>query len=210
MTMFFKNLFRPNKINKIIDELKEQRNAVNEFINNYDPYNYYYCTRQHTKCNSEGLLAWEKDADLKIVKANKKANEFAHRFSHSTKAKGSILNKTNTEVFDWKNDEQNTFGQISHLTDLYVMDSKKPGRFFEFGYKENDMFLLDVYKIPLFDNEIFTGLSCTGIDITKKQTDILDLVVFYLRVGIATRIDSGISKDLAVYLIEERRKKQRK
>ena len=55
----------------------------------------------------------------------------------------------------------------------------------------------DPYQTPYCSN---------ALDISDRESDVVDLLQFYMSMGIAERLDSGESKSVAAYLIKDRRK----
>jgi len=69
-----------------------------------------------------------------------------------------------------ENPEWHTFGQICVDSDHVVLNSGKPGRFEEFGNVQGRFLLLDVHKVPLFDeNGEMVGTVGCARDITEER-----------------------------------------
>ena len=192
---------------RIIRELEFERKAVKEYLRSHDPYQTQYCSIQHGRCLSCGLMAWEKDAEHRYTAVNEKHLKVFYDMSSGEKK--DVIGKTDKElIIAWreKTGKENTFGEMCVSTDGYVMDVEEPCRFFEFGYRLGKPLLLDVFKSPIMINGKFMGTRGNALNISDRESDAVDLLQFYMSMGIAERLDDGGPRAVAVYLVRDRRK----
>jgi len=200
-------IYKDDRLKKLVKELDNSQKYTKEFLRNNDPYSAYYCTIRQEKCASCGLLVWEKDSNHRYITAN----DVHLDIFYQRKDIKEVIGKTDEELIKkWREETgiENTFGEMCISTDEYIKRIKQPTRFFEFGYRAGKPLLLDVFKTPLFnDKGEFIGSNGNALDLSSRESDIVDLLQFYMSIGIAKRLDSGKTKSVATYLISDRRKR---
>jgi len=192
---------------RIIKELEIERLAVIEYLRQHDPYETAYCSIQESQCTSCGLLVWEKDDKHRYTAVN--ARHLNVFYDLPISKKNQIIGKTDEELITTWRDQtgcENTFGEMCVSTDDYVKLAGEPCRFFEFGYKLGKPLLLDVFKRPIVLDGNFIGTHGNALDISDRESDVVDLLQFYMSIEIAVRIDGGCGGAVAAYLIKDRKK----
>ena len=192
---------------RIIKELEFERKAVKEYLRSHDPYQTPYCSVQHGRCLSCGLMAWEKDEKHRYTMVNDK--HMCSFYGLEPSEKIEIIGKTDADlILAWreKTGEENTFGEMCVSTDGYVKKVEEPCRFFEFGYRSGKPLLLDVFKSPIMINGNFTGTRGNALNISDRESDAVDLLQFYMSMGIAERLDDGGPRAVAAYLVRDMHK----
>lgn len=194
-------------LERLEKELKEESKYLKEFLRNHDPYLTDYCTIQHERCSSCGLLAWEKDSEHRYVSANDR--HLKAFYDLKAGQQDHLIGQTDAELItEWRERTglENTFGEMCVSTDVYVAEAMRPRRFFEFGYRDGNALLLDVFKSPIIIDGKFQGTRSNALNISDRESDIYDLLQFYMSIGVAKRLDGGKHKDVAAYLIRDRQK----
>ena len=147
--MFFQNRSSadPEKIKKI---LQNQQDAIRKYVELNDSRK--FCTVQNGPCTALDFFSWKKDKNHLYINAN-----FAHCIEFFRMPKECMELIRGKADIDLVNDYRertgkiHSFGELCVGSDDIVKASKKPGHFIEIGYIDTDLFLLDVYKVPLFD-----------------------------------------------------------
>jgi hypothetical protein len=190
-------------IQTIADQAEQRLIAIDNFVSLYDPMTERFCSLRNDRCASCGLMFWEKDQDHRYMIANKEyCEEFYKRYYPTG---GLLIGKTDSELIaTWQLEAkvENTFGDICTATDDYIKQAMKPVRFFEFGYINGKSMLLDIVKSPFFRNDKFVGSIGTAIDCSDRESEMVDLLQYYMSLEEAFRIDNGSKKDVAAYVVE--------
>ena len=206
------HMIKPDpRIDKLLAELALQKKAIDKFTIDYDPYENYFCTYKNGKCQSKGVLMWKKDKDLKIISANKAAENFGLGLAPDFKLikKKEYKGKTTEKIFSHRDNGEMSQGDLSVISDNYVRETKKPARFFIFNARDNEEFLLDTHKVPIYNAEFhFLGIDCSGTNEIHRRKDIIDLLEFYLTSNMAERLDTGKTFKSALFVIKDRRQSQ--
>ncbi len=206
---FFKKLFKPSeKLNMLVSDINNQKQAVDHFIQNNNLLSNKYCSLKDGKCCSTEVLYWEKNEKHQYVKANGvHCNVF---FDISFNDIDSIIGKTDVDmIVKYRaSGKQHTFGELCISTDEYMKENLKRCRFFEFGYKEGQPLLLDITKTAIVDeNNNFKGTKGYAINLSHNENDVVTLLNIFLEKGIAVRLDNkNPDNKVASYLIKENHK----
>ena len=194
----------PERIRK---EMEKERESVKEYLRQYDPYLTHYCSVQHDRCSSCGLMVWEKDREHRYTAANDRHLEVFYQLRPEDRSK--IIGRTDAELIEeWRLEtgDENTFGEMCVSTDEHVKNRMMPFRFFEFGYRHGKSLLLDVFKAPIIIHGEFVGTRGNALNVSDRESDIYDLLQYYMSIGIAEKLGTGDRRDVAAYLIKDRRK----
>ena len=207
-----KNAFNYKSHLKSIEEIskkaEEQREAIDLFMSRYDPTIEKFCSLRNDRCISCGLMFWEKDINHRYTTANEEHCENFYKLSFPDCKK--IIGSTDAELMkDWNKNSGiiNTFGTLCVSTDEYIKTHMKPTRFFEFGYRGEEALLFDICKSPIIKNGVFAGSYGTAVDVSMRESEMVDLLQYYMSTNQAFRLDHGEKKDIAAYLIMNNNKK---
>ncbi|MFP4469104.1 MAG: PAS domain S-box protein [Bacteroidales bacterium] len=151
-----------------IDRLKEEKRKLAEENLHYKRlYNLFDAVIRNIPD-----MIWAKDLDKKYILANE---EICRKLLHVRDTLEPIgktdlffaerERNSKPEIADW-----HTFGEICSDSDTAVMESKKSGRFDEFGNIRGEFLYLDVHKAPLYnqDNEMI-GTVGIARDVTREK-----------------------------------------
>jgi len=215
MKKILRKLFGPSeRVSKLAREIEEQQQAVERFLQQHNPTIVPYCNLRYSACFSCGLMYWEKDAEHRCTTANEAhCNTF---FDLSYKDAHSIIGKTDVELItEYRRHQPHTFGELCFSSDNYVQrnyqehGSAKPTRFFEFGFKNESPLLLDVTKTAITDSDgRFVGTRGHALDWSTRPDEAIELLQVLLKKGVAEKLYSGGSQNVACYLIRDRRRNQ--
>ena len=207
-----KNAFNYKSHLKSIEEIskkaEEQREAIDLFMSRYDPTIEKFCSLRNDKCISCGLMFWEKDINHRYTTANEEHCENFYKLSFPDCKK--IIGSTDAELMkDWNKNSGiiNTFGNLCVSTDEYVKIHMRPTRFFEFGYRGDETLLFDICKTPIIKDGKFAGSYGTAIDVSMRESEMVDLLQYYMSTEQAFRLDAGKKRDIAAYIILTKNKK---
>jgi hypothetical protein len=117
---FLKKIFGPSKrIRRLAQEIDQQSQAVNRFLESFDPVAVPYYSGLNL------LLYWEKDKDHRYINANP-----AHCTIFFNLPIPYILGKTDPEIIKKirEKGEQHTFGELCFSSDEYVKNNYRPGQ----------------------------------------------------------------------------------
>jgi hypothetical protein len=206
----YHTIYKDDKLQKLINELETEQKYTKEFLRNHDPYSEYYCTLRHDKCASCGLMVWSKDKDHRYITANDAHLQKIYGIDYCQLE--SIVGKTDKELAqkwsDINGEKEHTYIHDTFSTDDYIKETGQPARFLKFGYRNGKVFMLDIFKKPLLsDSGEFLGSVGNALDISNRESDIVDLLQYYMSIGIAKRLDKSKSKDVATYLFKNIQKK---
>ena len=195
-------------IDHLVIEHEKQKKEIDDFLRQYDPYLNRYCSISHDKCTSCGIMTWKKDDEHRYIDANFQHLETFFDLQPNQKIK--ILGKTDAElIIQWRIDNPHTnftFGEMCVSTDDYVKNKGEACRFFEFGYKYDKPLLLDVFKKPVYDGDDFVGTEGNAFDCSDRESDMYDLLQYYMTTESAVRLGDTHSKRVAAYFIKDRQR----
>ena len=200
----FSILESDKRINKIINDIEENRKEIELYIKNFDPLTTHYCSIRHAVCASEeSLLVWAKDSNHRYITANEvHLRVFYSKTLHQLE---EIIGNTAAELVEEyrESGKEHTFGELCLSTDEIVERELKPMRFFELGYKDGRPLLLDVWKKPLINHDAeFRGSIGRAINMSDREADVYELLHHYIRHNMAIRLDTaGLNSDSAIYEI---------
>lgn len=195
-----------SKIKALIERVNEQEKAIAEYVLTFERYSGKipeYCTVQGGFCTSTGMMLWEKDLNSQYTYMNMRhCNEF---YNLPYSELNHLLGKTSAELLNElnkKEGEENTFGKICRQSDRFVIESKQLSRFWEMGYVNGKIFILDVKKQPLYEkNGDLKGVRGWATSLTDRECEVKTLIEIYLKNGIATRLDKDYDNGSACYVI---------
>lgn len=194
------------KLKKLQSSIMKQQADIARYMENIDQYEGRipeYCTINGGECTSTGLLMWEKDLNHRYTYANMR---HCNDFYHLPVAKlNRIIGKTDSELiseFITRTGMENTFGEMCISTDEYALIKNKLCRFWEVGYVNNKILILDVRKQPLLDeNNKIKGTRGWASNLSDRECEMKTLIEIYLKNGMAERLDISKGKGVASYLI---------
>jgi hypothetical protein len=196
-----------NKLEKLQERLLTQKYTIDAYLDQLskqDRNRLEWCTVHDRECMSTGLLMWEKDLEHRYTFANAR---LCNDFFHTSLANVSrIIGRTTSEViedFKGRTGFSNTFGNICVTSDDYVLKQKKPCRFWEIGYINDKIFILDATIKPVKRNEKIIGTAGWALNQSSKECEIKSLLEMFLKNGEAERLNP-YSEDVAVYHITKK------
>lgn len=195
-----------SRIKELQTKIEEQQRSINEYVVNLDRYQGKipeYCTIQGGVCTSTGVLLWEKDLEHRYTYMNMRhSNEF---FNTSYADYKKLLGKTDYELITQhveQTGKENTFASICIHSDQYILKNKQLSRFWEIGYVNSEIVILDTMKQPLFDSKgKIKGTRGWASLLSERECEIKTLIEIYLKLGTACRIDDEYDNGSACYLI---------
>ena len=123
-------------------------------------------------CHHAPDMIWAKDLECRFLFANRAICErlLIAKDPYEPIGKTDLFfaerqRREHPDRQDW-----HTFGEVCLNSDRVVLDSRQPGRFEEFGNVQGKYLLLDVHKVPLFDDngEMVGTVGCAR-DITEER-----------------------------------------
>lgn len=198
--------FTGSKIKKLQSDLVKQEETITHYVESFSVNGGRipeYCTILGGDCTSTGVLLWEKDLENKYTYANMRhCNDF-YQISHADVS--DLYGRTDEELineFKHRMSTDNTFGNMCCNSDNHTLKEQKLCRFWEFGYVNAQIVILDVRKQPLFDTENnLKGTRGWATNLSNRECEMKTLIEIYLQNGTATRLDDGSLKSSASYLI---------
>lgn len=201
--MLFKFLQNGKKLKTIQKDLLDQKNKIESYLSDLpveDQRNIEWCTVHNQQCMSTGLLMWEKDLDFRYVFMNTRhCNDFFFTSFINVK---NLIGKTDGEIIAMRlKSSNNSFGQICNLTDIYTIKAEHSCRFWEMGYIDDKIMILDVTKTPIFKNGKIIGVRSWALNQSVKECEVKALIELFLKTGQAVRLDRINDVNKAAYLI---------
>ena len=110
----------------------------------------------------------------------------------------NITGKTDKELLDEyrkRTGNEHTYGNVCVGTDQHCMDIGKTCYYFEAGYINKQLFLLEVVKTPIYNDDKCIGTVGVARDRSKEEEKIKLLIAEYERVGFAENLTQNTMYD---------------
>jgi len=199
--------WKSKKLKKLQREILKQQRDIAAYMGNMEKYKGKlpeYCTLKGRECTSSGLLMWEKDLEHRYTFANMRhCNDF---YQISVTKVAQIIGNTDAELIPdliKRTGQTNTFGEMCVSTDDFTLRAGKQCRYWEFGYIDNKIVILDVRKKPKMDGDRIIGTIGWASNLSDRECEMKTLLGAYLKRGIAKRLDKIPGKGVAAYLIKK-------
>jgi len=196
------------QITKIQEDLILQERAIKVFLQEalqHKDTMPEYCTLRQRQCASTGLLMWEKDLKHRYTYVNMRhCNDFYHLPIAHVK---TLIGKTDAEaVLDFKKRTglRHSFGAMCTSTDDITIEKAKPCRFWEIGYINGEILILDIHKQPLYENTRLIGTRGWASNLADRECEIKGLLEMFLKTGEAIPISVNEDKQVAAYRIKKK------
>jgi PAS domain-containing protein len=116
-----------------------------------------------------GGYLWYKDMELKYVYCDPSWCEVFYRMPPGCGL--NLIGYTDKELLDEfrSNNRVHTFGEVCKGTDLHCIESKKQQHYIELGWIDTDLFVLDVVKTPVFNQDTIIGVVGFARDLSTES-----------------------------------------
>ncbi|MGC8864590.1 MAG: ATP-binding protein [Bacteroidales bacterium] len=147
-------------------------------------------------------MLWAKDTDKRFIFVNRAICEklLNARDIEEPLGKTDLYFEERERISHPENPKYHTFGEVCQDSDQVVLDTRRPGRFDEFGNVKGKFLFLDVIKTPLFDeNGNMIAVVGSARDVTQEKRLESMHILQYAILEAATRLE-GL-KEFSSYAI---------
>ena len=163
------------KTYKLIDDLEEQNLIINKTSKMIDVFTW-------TK-NIDGKYKWCSDAwKDKFFNLNSNDNVIGK------------YDKDLIEDFKKKTGKNNTFYHICKITDKHCIKLKKTCHYIKIGYIGDEMYIFNIKKSPLYENDKIIGVVSIAKDDSFDVENIERMISFYKEKGIVEELNNDKEK----------------